>query len=367
MSRSVKLKRVRAATLADVGRLAGVSAMAASAVINGARTSSRIPPLTRDRILLAAAKLRYRPNAAARALAQRCMNTLGVAGIVDAGPTGGLNQYFLEIFNGVIECAARHEQNTTVLALHDWERDIYRLAAFCDGRVDGVILVAPMIPDACVSILPEHTPFVSLHSNTRLPSVTDLESDEETGAYEIVHHLVALGHRRILHLSADPVMVGGQRRVHGYRRALADAHIPFDPALMVPTGYDQFRARDVVREWLKTTDRRALPTAVFAANDNVASVCLEEFAEIGLRVPDDISLVGFDDTVAARTMVPQLSTVRQPLREMGAKAVEILLERIRLAHGTEMDESPVTVVFPTQLVLRASADKPAAARLAAVG
>ena len=105
MPRSSKKKTHRAATLADVGREAGVSAMAASAVLNGARTSSRISPDTRARILEAAARLQYRPNAAARALIRRSMNTLGVACVIQEG---SLNHYFLEVLNGVLETAARH-------------------------------------------------------------------------------------------------------------------------------------------------------------------------------------------------------------------------------------------------------------------
>src|SRR5438270_442012 len=128
-----KIKSMRAATLADVGRAAGVSAMAASTVLNGAQTSSRIAPETRERILEAAARLRYRPNAAARALANRRMDTLGVAAVIDSGE---LNHYFLEVFNGILEAAARREQNVTVFALHDWGRDPARLHDLCDGRID---------------------------------------------------------------------------------------------------------------------------------------------------------------------------------------------------------------------------------------
>ncbi|HOG92511.1 MAG TPA: LacI family DNA-binding transcriptional regulator, partial [Opitutaceae bacterium] len=136
----------RAATLADVGRAAGVSAMAASAVLNQAKTSSRISPDTRARILTAAAKLNYRPNIAARALAARRMNTIGLAAVVDL--QGELNHYFMEVLNGVIEAAARHEQNTTVFTLHDWHHGASRVGGLCDGRIDGLILLAPLMSEA---------------------------------------------------------------------------------------------------------------------------------------------------------------------------------------------------------------------------
>src|ERR1017187_5371222 len=126
-SSSKKKSPVRAATLADVGRAAGVSAMAASAVLNRAQTSSRISAETRDRIFKAASRLRYRPNAAARGLANRRMNTIGVAAVIERGE---LNQYFLEVFNGVLEAAANNDQNATVFTLHNWEGDAARLNGF---------------------------------------------------------------------------------------------------------------------------------------------------------------------------------------------------------------------------------------------
>ncbi|HKB92521.1 MAG TPA: LacI family DNA-binding transcriptional regulator [Opitutaceae bacterium] len=360
MARSTHKKPSRAATLADVGRAAGVSAMAASAVLNGARTSSRISPSTRERIIEAAGKLRYRPNAAARALVHQRMNTIGVSIVIDGGAQGELNQYFLEIFNGVIESAAVSNQNTTVLALHDWQRDLYRLAGFCDGRVDGVILIAPRIPSELSSALPEHTPFVALHSDNPLPNVVNLESDEETGAFQIVQHLISQGHRRIVHMCGDQTALGAQRRIRGYRKALSSARIPFDPTLLIETGFSQIPARPIVRNWLKTNIGRLLPDAIFTVNDGVGLACLEVLAEAGIKVPEHVSLVGFDDTLAARIAVPQLTTVRQPLRAMGSRAVELLLDRIHHKHGGENQIKQSNVVFPTELVLRASVGTPSA-------
>lgn len=342
----------RAATLADVGRAAGVSAMAASAVLNCAKTSSRIAPETRARILAAAAKLNYRPNVAARALAARRMNTIGVAAVVD--PQGKFNHYFMEVFNGVIEAAARLDQNTTVFTLHDWHDAVGRVSGFCDGRIDGLILLAPVLSETEGAQLPLHTPFVALHSNAPLPSVVNIESDEETGFYEIVSHLISLGHRRILHLSGDSNFLGAQRRTHGYLRALADAGIAADPALQVESGSSLEAGRASLRKWLQANVGQPHPEAIVCYNDSVAFGCLEVLAEAGLRVPTDISVSGFDDTLAARTTVPQLATVRQPLREMGQRAVEVLLSRI----GQAGELNPQPVVFPTELVLRASIGVP---------
>lgn len=358
MSRSAKKKfrHARAATLADVGREAGVSAMAASAVLNGARTSSRISPETRERILEAARKLAYRPNAAARALANRRMDTIGVAAVITDGE---LNHYFLEVFNGILEAAARHDQNTTVFALHDWAKDPERLHRFCDGRIDGLILLAPTFHEDHVA-LPTHTPFVSIHANIPLPGVLNIESDEERGAYEITRRLVVQGHRRILHLAGPADLVGPQRRVRGYQRALASLRQPFDPALVVPGGFSTQDGGKALRSWLRRHAGEALPDAIFCVNDGVAIGCIEALAEVGLRVPDDVSVVGFDDSLAARMCVPQLSTVRQPLRAMGARAVDVLLNRIEKPE-TSAGSTDKPIVFPVELVHRASVAAPSEA------
>ncbi len=327
--------------------------MAASAVLNGARTSSRISDDTRQRILKAAAQLEYRPNAAARALANRRMQTLGVAAVIEGGE---LNHYFLEVFNGIIAAAATHEQNATVFALHNWGPDAARLRTMCDGRIDGLILVAPTFSPK-EKILPAHTPFVSIHANSRLPDVINIESDEERGAFEMVRLLIAQGHRRIMHLAGPAGLIGAERRVRGYKRALAAARIPVPEDYIVPAGaFNLEHGRDVLRQWLRQHAGERLPHAIFCVNDGVAVGAMEALAEAGLRVPDDVSVAGFDDSLAARICVPQLTSVRQPLRAMGARAVELLLGRIenRVPH----DAPPV--VFPVDLAPRTSSRPPPA-------
>jgi LacI family transcriptional regulator len=351
-----KKTRPRAPTLSDVGRVAGVSAMAASAVLNGARTSSRISEETRARILAAAAKLNYRANAAARALANRRMNTLGVVALVE-GPE--VNQYFVEVFNGVLEAAAAQQQNTTVFTVNSWERDADRIAGFCDGRIDGLVLIAPLMSRETGDRLPKHVPFVSLHANTPTPNVINLESDEETGAYEVVRHLTSLGHRRIMHVTGPQQAVGAQRRLRGYCRALKDAGIKPDASLIIEAHYAHEIAVEVFGQWLRRHRGQPLPQAIFCGNDGMALGCMEVLASLGLRVPDEISVVGFDDTLAARTTMPQLTTVRQPLRAMGHKAVDILLEQIG-HRQTFSPMPPPPVVFPTEIIHRASVAAPPA-------
>jgi LacI family transcriptional regulator len=331
--------------------------MAVSTVLNGARTSARISPETRVRILAAAKELNYRPNAAARALAARRMDTLGVAGVSGEGE---LNTYFLEIFNGVLEAALRHDQNTTVFALHNWEEDaITRLPRFCDGRIDGLIILAPRFSPEAVAALPEHTPCITVHSNVPIPGVINLESDEEHGAYEMVRYLIRRGHRRILHLSGDRGFVGSERRIRGYQRALTEAGLPLDPSLLVDSRFTLQSGRESMERWFAGNVGHPLPHAVFCGNDGIAAGVLEVLAARGIAVPGDVSVTGFDDALSARTTSPQLTTVRQPLRAMGRQAVESLLVQLATRAENRVDESQATIIFPTEIITRASvADRP---------
>lgn len=325
--------------------------MAASAVLNGARTSSRIAEETRLRILQAAKKLRYRPNAAARALVNRRMNTIGVAAVVGGGD---VNSYALEVVTGILEEAAHREQNMTMFTLHDWGRDTERLHGWCDGRIDGMILIAPTLTREAAKLLPDHTPFVALHANNVLPNVINIESDEERGAYDMVRHLIAQGHRRILHITGNPGLVGAQRRIVGFQRGLRSARITPEQSWILPATFTTSGGLEAMRQWLRQHAGEPLADAVFCANDGIAIGCLEALAEAGLRVPEDISVAGFDDTLAARTTVPQLATVRQPLRTMAHRAVEVLLDMIDHSRGRPAKALKSPIVFPVEIIQRNS-------------
>lgn len=350
MTRPRKSNSVRSPTLDDVGLAAGVSKTTVAAVLNHDSPPWSLTQETRARILAAAARLQYRPNMVARALANRRMQTLGVI------MGGEFNDYFLEVLNGVITMATRHGQNTTVFTLNDWNHGPTRLHAFCDGRIDGVILLAPTFDRPQIA-LPEHLPFVSIHTNCRVPGIVNIESDEEHGAYALVQHLITRGHRRIMHLTGPVGMVGAERRIRGYQRALNDAGIPFDPQLQLTAGYTSAQGRGAMSCWLQRNTGEPLPQAVFCANDACALGSLEALAKIGLRAPDDVSVAGFDDTFTARMSVPQLMSVRQPLAEMGARAVELLLARVE-RRGATSRAIPPSVVFPVVLTPRASVGAP---------
>jgi len=335
-----------------VGRLVGVSSAAVSAVINGAQSQVRIAEATRQRILEAAAKLHYRPNAAAQALARRKMNSVGVTATL----SHGFNLYAMEILSGIINAATRQGQNTSVFTVVDWIDGVRQLRTFCDGRVDGMILLGPDIPTTLIETLPDHVPFVALHPNSQLPGVCAVEIDEEDGACQAVRRLIALGHRRIMHVSGRRGGIAAERRIAGWMRAHDEAGISWEPDLLVAGAFTIGEGRRALSNWLDQA-RGEFPTAVFGGNDAIAIGCMSLLLDRGVRIPQDVSMLGFDDTICAQTTSPQLATVRQPLYDMAVRAVDLLLDQIATGEtiATRMLQPAVPpVVFPVELVERAS-------------
>lgn len=340
------LRRSSLPTLADVAREAGVSKMAASSALNAGHNSSRVSAETRERVMAAAQRLRYRPNANALALTSRRTNAIGfITTLMGRDP----NAYFLEVFGGVIQGAMATQQTTAVFTLASWDEAPTRIPALCDGRVDGLIVLAPRLEDDGQAWLPEHTPMVSVHAsgNWRVGGV-NFETDDEAGAYEMVRQMFALGHRHILHVGGPAGFPSAERRVAGYLRAHADAGMtpPLDAVSRVP--FTAEGGREAMRAWLQRHRGQPLPEAVFGGSDAIAIGCMEALVSHGLNIPRDISVVGFDHTLLARTL--QMAAVRQPLHEMGHQAVEVLVQLIEASRRDEAYAGPSNIVLLPETV-----------------
>ncbi len=354
------MRRKNATTLQDIADEAGVSAMTVSVVLNGASSSTRVSPATRVRVQAVADSLHYRPNGVARGLSRRRMDTLGVAAVMEGAD---VNLYFLEILNGILEACAAHGQNTTIFPVSNWLHDEKKLLRFCDGRIDGMLCIGPVLSSAFAETLQNHIPFVTVHSSQTFPQIHNLDVDNEGGAHAIVEYLIAQGHRRILHFAAAPERSGGTQRLLGYRRALEETGIAFDASLVHTGEYSGESGRRHMTALLDEIGSGPLPTALFCASDAIACGCIEVLAERGVRVPEQISVVGFDDSLLARMTIPMLTTVRQPLRRMGGRAVEVLLEQIRLPlislpPATGAQSGFIEEIFDYEIILRASVCPP---------
>jgi LacI family transcriptional regulator len=287
-----------------------------------------------------AARLGYTPNNTARSLRVRRTQTIGLI-VPDVNP------FFAELARA-IENEGFAAGYTTVLGNADGhpERERAYLETLVANQVDGLILASTVHDGGSLLELVSRTgtPVVVVDRELEAPRVDMVLADNVGGGYAATAHLLALGHRRIAYIAGNGASAG---RVAGYRRALAEAGIEVDPRWAGDGHFEYAGGRRAVAELL-TADPEL--TAVFAMNDQMAIGALAELAARGIRVPDEFSVCGFDDAFPAELVSPALTTVRQPLADLGRAAVEILLSRIR---GTARDE-PVRRLFPTELVVRSS-------------
>jgi LacI family transcriptional regulator len=324
------MRRSISTTLKDVAKEAGVTVMAASVVLNGAVSSARVSAATRARILEAAERLAYRRNRAALGLSRRRMNTLGVVS-TNAGPT--LNLYYMEVLAGILTAAAHRGQSTSILTIQNWRADEQRILDFCDGRIDGLLVVGAELSLEFAHMLARQVPVVAFNDKTENPEIPWVDVDNFGGTYMVTRHLVEQGHRRLAHLAGPAHTKAGAERIAGFRSALGGASIPVDDALIVPglfiydSGFGRTAA--LVRE----LGRERMPTGIVCANDACAFGCIAALNEHGIAVPRDVSVTGFDDSVLAGFSRPTLTTIRQPFQEMCRQAVELLLAEIADDHG----------------------------------
>jgi LacI family transcriptional regulator len=329
-------------TLLDVARRAGVSPMTVSRVVNG---SGPVSPKMRARVELAIAETGYMPNTLARSLRARRTDTIALV-LPDM-----TNPFFTTLAQGV-ETAAREAGISLLLANSDEREDEEdRLVPMLLQRqVDG-ILVAPAGTGAeTIRVCREReVPLVIVDRRPGALGADVVRADSESGALDLGRLLLRLGHRRMGVLSGPASVPTAVDRVAGFTRALVDeAGIPAPAVLYgafsIESGHDMAIAA------LRETPR---PTALFAANNFIAIGALHALADLGLRVPEDVAVVGFDDLPQAMVIFPFLTVVAQPAFEMGRRSVAVLLDRL-----ADPDRPPVDEVLPTELVIRRSSGDP---------
>lgn len=330
--------RGRAPSIRDVALEAGVSHQTVSRVLNN---SPSLRPATEARVREVMTRLGYRPNRAARTLVTARHSTIGllVAGRGLWGPSSA---------SIAIEEAARaagYAVASASLANEDSRSMASALDSLLAHGVDGLVVIAPhgRAMEVVRRAAPE-LPAVALHRATGSGETVVL--DQEGGARAATRHLLELGHTRLAHLAGPQDWVEAESRAEGFSAELREHRLPVRPLLFGDWSADAGYAAGRV---LLATD----VTAVFAANDQMALGLLHAVAEAGLRVPQDVSVVGFDDIPESRYFSPPLTTVRQDFAELGRRAIAVLLEEL------EPGREPVPrTVVPTPLVVRASTGPP---------
>jgi len=330
----------------DVAKKAGVSRTTVSFVLNGI-PNANIPAATRQRVLQAARELDYIPNVQALNLAKG--RTMLIALVLRQTP----EQMSADAFLGEVVRGSTHmlEVQGYHLLVHAARpgapfRSTYGQLVRT-RKVDGLIIASPLINDPEVEVLHEEGTPIVLHGAPYTADIASVDVDNIQGAYTAVRHLIDLGHRRIGHISNAPLSYTSSRdRLAGYRQALAEAGIAFDPALVHEGAFTDGSSVEPMHRLL---DLAEPPTAVFIGSDVVALGALDAIHSRGLRIPDDISVIGFDDVALGRYLRPKLTTVRLPAYDLGRKASEMILSII---NGDPLDT--VQVRLPTQLVVRDS-------------
>ncbi|MER7054666.1 MULTISPECIES: LacI family DNA-binding transcriptional regulator [unclassified Streptomyces] len=341
---------VRRPTLEEVAARAGVGRGTVSRVING---SPRVSDTTRAAVEAAVAELGYVPNTAARALAANRTNAIALV-VPEPETRFFAEPYFSDMLRGVgAEISDTDMQLLLIFAGSDRERQ--RLAQYLAAhRVDGVLLVSVHADDPLPDMLAQlEIPAVISGPRSAREPLASVDSDNYGGARSAVEHLLSRGRRQIAHITGRLDVYGAQRRADGYRAALRDAGHPADEQLIEAGDFSEEGGRRAMAELLR---RRPDVDAVFAASDVTAAGARQALREAGRRIPDDVALVGYDDSAIARHMEPPLTSVRQPIEEMGRAMTDLLLTEIadRRPAASRGPEQRHQTVLATELVERAS-------------
>jgi LacI family transcriptional regulator len=341
------------ATLRDVAARAGVSPQTVSNYLNGRHEPRRG---TRERVDLAIRELGYRPNAAARALRSRRVNA--VALVMEDPDERGLHEpLHTEFLHGVAAASHRlgHHLSVALSAPGETIEQARRIVR--EGRADGLILSFGGVDanrEALRSLADEAVPIVLLQEWESVPGVFCVSAQDDLGAEAAAEHLIALGHRRLAFVCGEPLWPGPRRRREGFLRVARSAGVEAVEWWCRSFTVEAARAR-VAHE----LGRPGAPTGILAANDVIALGIAQQARELGLSVPEDLSVVGFNDFDFASFVVPPLTTVRIPGAEMGVRAVELLFAAV------EHERPPESVAFQAGLIVRASTGPAPAERQAA--
>lgn len=338
-----KAPREGPVTIAEVARVAGVSPATVSRVLNG---TARVSERTRERVTAAVRELAYRPNIFARSLVTNRSNALGIVVIDVSSP------FFGAIVAGIESVADAHGFHLLVTSGHaDARRELAQIEFLAERRVDALILFVEEVGDYDLLSRNDQGPPVVLIGR----SIPELEGrcvyvDNELAGWLATRRLIAAGHTRIAHITGPLAHRDARNRLAGHHRALTEAGLAYDERLVVE---GDFQESTGVLATHRLLERGYGFTALFAANDQTALGAYVALRERGLGVPDDISVIGVDDVLFTRFAWPPLTTVAQPLNEMGECAARLALRSL----GVSLDIEPATKLDPA-LVERASVAPP---------
>lgn len=308
-------------SIKDIAELANVAPSTVSRALAG---STRVSAATRQRIQAIAEELSYTPSAAARSLVTGASYTLGIVAPSLADP------YIAAVMKGIEEASTRADyQHVVATTAGDPRQEIEVVRMLLGHNLDGLIVLSSRAGSAYEDILPNLAmPVAFVNSVHRGKQVFSISNDNEHGGWMATNHLIGLGHKRIAYLGGPGNGRSQLARAAGYRRALQEADIPFDRTLIL-TGDGAIAAGRAALETLLAHPSEHRPTAIFCYNDLSALGLLASAHEHGVRIPEDLAVVGFDNAPYAEISAPPLTTIDQRTAEMGRLAVENILAALR--------------------------------------
>ncbi|WP_127533606.1 LacI family DNA-binding transcriptional regulator [Paenibacillus kobensis] len=342
----------------DIAKLAGVSRSTVSRVLNN---YPDIPQRTREKVLRIIEQYHYEPNTSARALAGKGTDTIGLFIVSMAERHTGnriyQNHYFAPIVDTVIDTANAAGFYVLVHTVYTQDDYLKVKQAFQQRRIDGGIIVGTQKDSERIAeICRLDKPFVMIdfdlealaeHSLNR-DTLSVINSDDYEGACEAMRYLIGLGHRRIAHIRGRMNTLSGRQRFQAYETMMNEYGLPYEDSDILDGNFLKNAAYEEVARLLNQA-RDQIPSALFAANDDMALAAIQSIRDNGLRVPDDISVIGFDDIPISSQFIPSLSTVRLPIYEMSKEAVNQIVNMC--TQGTTSFNSST---FPTELIIRES-------------
>nr|WP_269846584.1 catabolite control protein A [Paenibacillus roseus] len=333
-------RRIVTVTIYDVAREAGVSMATVSRVVNN---NPNVKPQTRKKVFEAIERLGYRPNAVARGLASKKTTTVGVV-IPDIS-----NSIFAEVARGIEDIANMYHYNIILCnADKRKEKEIRVINTLLEKQVDGLLFMGGAVTDEHVQAFKTaNVPIVLCATTDEQGVIPSVDIDHEAAAFDAVRSLIANGHTSIAMISGtlqDPA--NGFARFQGYRRALEAAGLPYNESLVRVGNYRYESGIEAMKYFLELSDK---PTAVFSATDEMAIGAIHAILDFGLKVPDDISVISVDNSRAASMVRPQLTSVAQPMYDIGAVSMRLLTKLMK-----KESVEQAKVVLPHELITRQS-------------
>lgn len=323
----------------DVAKAAGVSQPTVSRVLNN---PDSVMPEKRERVQKAMQQLGYKPNLLARNLVAKSTRTIALI-------TGSLmNDFFVETTDSIVNYAASRNYKTIIYAEHTGGSTHDVLVSAMGYQVDGILMSSIKLDDPCLSTLESSgVPYMLFNRRPRQGGNYVVLDNAGAGA-RMAEHLLSEGHRNIAYVTSRPDISTRHERLIGFQHAMLEAGTPMNPELLVITDPESPAVRSQIRRLMQSEPR---PSAIVCAMDELALLCLDELLAIGLRVPEDVCLAGFDDIAMSAHRAIQLTSIGMHAHDMGGIAALMLLDWVE--SGSKPDK-PLQIVLPPELIIRKS-------------